>query len=116
MTNKLNLHGQRAALAWEAYQYYKHRLDTEPKYREQLRAELQARINASNQHNIEAAKKKGKRWDGVRWDEREFSGTYHLRGKTGPWPSGSVARSVMTRLLCWQYPFCTFLILETMSQ
>lgn len=81
MANKINLHAQRAALAWEAYQYYKHRLDTEPKYREQLRAELQARINASNQHNIEAAKKKGKRWDGVRWDEREFSGTYHLRGK-----------------------------------
>ena len=81
MTNKLNLHGQRAALAWEAYQYYAHRLDTEPKYREQLRAELQARIRAMNQHNIEVAKAKGKRWDRVRWDEREFSGTYHLRGK-----------------------------------
>lgn len=81
MTNKLNLHGQRAALAWEAYQYYAHRLDTEPGYREQLRSELQARIKAANQHNIEVAKEKGKRWDGAKWDEREFSGTYHLRGK-----------------------------------
>lgn len=81
MANKLNLHGRRAALAWEAYQYYAHRLDTEPGYRAQLRAELQARIKAANQHNIEVAKAKGKRWDGATWDEREFSGIYHLRGK-----------------------------------
>lgn len=81
MANKLNLHGRRAALAWEAYQYYKYRLDTEPEYREQLRTELQARIRATNQHNIEQAKLKGKRWDGARWDEREFTGSYHLRGK-----------------------------------
>ncbi len=81
MSNKLNLHGQRAALAWEAYQYYAHRLTTEPEYREQLRRELQARIRASNQHNIEVAQAKGKRWDGAKWDEREFNGTYHLRGK-----------------------------------
>lgn len=81
MSNKINLHGQRAALAWEAYQYYAHRLDTEPEYREQLRRELQARIRASNQHNIEVAQAKGKRWDGARWNEREYSGVYHLRGK-----------------------------------
>ena len=81
MSNKLNLHGRRAALAWEAYTYYKERLDTEPAYREQLQSELQARIKAANQHNIEVAKAKGKRWDGARWDEREFSGIYHLRGK-----------------------------------
>lgn len=81
MSNKLNLHAQRAALAWEAYQYYAHRLATESSYREQLRAELQARIKAANQRNIEAAKVKGKRWDGTRWDEREFNGIYHLRGK-----------------------------------
>ncbi len=81
MTNKLNLHAQRASLAWEAYTYYKKRLDTEPGYREQLRAELQARIHVSNQYNIERSRTKGKRWDGTRWDEREFSGTYHLRGK-----------------------------------
>lgn len=81
MSNKINLHGRRAALAWEAYQYYAHRLDTEPEYREQLRTELQARIRATNQHNIEQAKLKGKRWDGARWDEREFTGSYHLRGK-----------------------------------
>lgn len=81
MSNKLNLHAQRAALAWEAYQYYAHRLATEPEYREQLRVELQARIRATNQHNIEQAKLKGKRWDGARWDEREFTGIYHLRGK-----------------------------------
>lgn len=81
MSNKLNLHAQRAALAREAYQYYAHRLTTEPEYREQLRRELQARIRASNQHNIEVAQAKGKRWDGAKWDEREFNGTYHLRGK-----------------------------------
>lgn len=81
MSNKLNLHGRRAALAWEAYQYYAHRLAAEPKYREQLRLELQARIKAANQRNSEAAKVKSKRWDGTRWDEREFSGVYYLRGK-----------------------------------
>lgn len=81
MNNKINLHSQRAALAWTAYQYYAHRLATEPCYREQLRAELQARIRASNQRNIEIAKAKGKRWDGTKWDEREFAGVYHLRGK-----------------------------------
>lgn len=81
MSNKLNLHGQRAALAWEAYQYYTLRLSTEPEYREQLRVELQARIRAANQRNVEIARQKGKRWDGVRWDEREYSGVYHLRGK-----------------------------------
>lgn len=81
MANKLNLHDRRAALAWEAYQYYKYRLDTEPEYRAQLRAELQARIRTMNQRNIEVACTKGKRWDGARWDEREFTGIYHLRGK-----------------------------------
>ena len=81
MANKLNLHAQRAALAWEAYQYYAHRLDTEPEYRAQLRSELQARVRASNQHNIEVAKAKGKHWDGATWDEREYSGIYYLRGK-----------------------------------
>ena len=81
MSNKLNLHSQRAALAWEAYQYYKYRLDTEPGYREQLRSELRARIKVANQHNVEVAKAKGKRWDGARWNEREYSGVYHLRGK-----------------------------------
>lgn len=81
MSNKLNLHGRRAALAWEAYQYYAHRLDTEPGYRAQLRAELQARIRTMNQRNIEVARTKGKRWDGARWDEREYSGIYYLRGK-----------------------------------
>lgn len=81
MANKLNLHARRAVLAWEAYQYYKYRLDTEPEYREQLRRELQDRIRASNQHNIEVAQAKGKRWDGARWDEREYSGIYYLRGK-----------------------------------
>lgn len=81
MNNKINLHGQRAALAWTAYQYYANRLATEPEYREQLRRELQARIHSNNKHNIEVAKAKGKRWDGARWDEREFTGTYHLRGK-----------------------------------
>ena len=81
MANKLNLHAQRAALAWEAYQYYAHRLATEPGYRAQLRAELQARIHSMNQRNIEVARTKGKRWDGARWDEREFTGIYHLRGK-----------------------------------
>lgn len=81
MNNKINLHSQRAALAWEAYTYYKERLDTEPAYRAQLRAELQARIHAMNQRNIEVARTKGKRWDGARWDEREFTGIYHLRGK-----------------------------------
>lgn len=81
MSNKLNLHGRRAALAWEAYQYYAHRLATEPEYRTQLRSELQARIHTMNQRNIEVARTKGKRWDGARWDEREYSGVYHLRGK-----------------------------------
>ena len=81
MANKLNLHAQRAAVAWEAYQYYAHRLDTEPGYRAQLRAELQARIRTMNQRNIEVARTKGKRWDGARWDEREYSGIYYLRGK-----------------------------------
>lgn len=81
MANKLNLHAARAALTWEAYQYYMHRLETEPGYREQLRQELYARIHASNQHNIDQSKAKGKHWTGTRWDEREFSGIYYLRGK-----------------------------------
>lgn len=81
MKNKINLHAQRAKLSWECYLYYKHRLDTEPDYREQLRTELKNRIYAMNQRNAKRAKEKGKGWTGQRWNEREFSGMYYLRGK-----------------------------------
>lgn len=39
MANKLNLHARRAVLAWEAYQYYKYRLDTESSFGGNFRPE-----------------------------------------------------------------------------
>jgi hypothetical protein len=81
LNNKINLHRLRELLALENYRYYAERLRMEPGYRDQLRKELMARIEADNQYNIERAKKKGKRWEVRQWDEREFQGTYYLRGQ-----------------------------------
>jgi hypothetical protein len=49
MSRHISYHSIRADVAKEAYDYYKHRIDTEPGYRQELRNELIERFKA--QHN-----------------------------------------------------------------
>ena len=65
LANKIDLHHLRAVLAQRAYQHYTDRLRSEPGYREQLELEIKARCRAHNKR---------------RWDQREFEGSYKLRG------------------------------------
>lgn len=65
MENKIDLHHLRAVLAQRAYRYYEERLRNKPEYRLQLETEIKARWRLYNRK---------------RWKQREFEGTYKLRG------------------------------------
>lgn len=76
MENKIDLHAIRAAVAKRAYEYYIHRLETEPGYRDKLTSEIRARWekyrgtppkNAIKQHD----------W---LWRDSLVQGTYWIRG------------------------------------
>lgn len=59
LENKIDLHGVRRQVAQRAYEYYHHRLQTEPGYRDQLRGELIARFDAlypSGRENAETTR------------------------------------------------------------
>lgn len=60
-----DLHHLRALQAKRAYEYYCHRLETEPRYDEQLKSEIERRWRTYN-------KKK--------WDPACVEGTYYIRG------------------------------------
>ena len=65
LDNKIDLHHLRALQAQRAYKYYADRLHKEPGYRERLEVEIKARWRLYNKR---------------RWKQREFEGTYQLRG------------------------------------
>lgn len=65
LSNKIDLHHLRAVQAQRAYRYYADRLRAEPTYRTQLEREIKARWRKYNKR---------------RWKQREFEGTYKLRG------------------------------------
>lgn len=65
LNNKIDLHHLRAMQAQRAYHYYEERLCNEPEYRLQLETEIKARWQLYNRK---------------RWKQREFEGTYKLRG------------------------------------
>lgn len=65
LDNKIDLHHVRAVQAQRAYQYYVERLCNEPEYRAQLEAEIKVRWRKYNKR---------------RWKQREFGGSYKLRG------------------------------------
>lgn len=65
LDNKIDLHHLRAVQAQRAYHYYEERLHNEPEYRLQLETEIKARWQKYNKR---------------RWRQREFEGSYKLRG------------------------------------
>lgn len=77
MNNKIRLHKIRAEAAQRAYDYYLHRIETEPGYREQLTEEI--RLRWVTTRGIPPQKsKKNHNWE---WDEKRVQGVYRLRGE-----------------------------------
>lgn len=66
MKNKIDLHHLRAQVAQRAYNYYIHRLEQEPAYREKLTAEIKARWQ---------------KYCGKPWRMDEITGWYYVRGQ-----------------------------------
>lgn len=76
LRNKADFHRMRSLHAQRMYQYYMHRLETEPGYREQLIEEMRRRWEKYRGTPPKRSKKKHD-WA---WDDRRAQGTYHLRG------------------------------------
>jgi len=76
MSNKIDLHHIRAAVAQRAYQYYLNRLNNEPGYRAQLEQEIEARWKKYRGTPPKNSKKKHN-WT---WDSTLVQGNYFIRG------------------------------------
>lgn len=70
MENHINLHGIRANVAKEAYNYYVERMKEDPEYREQLKQELVDRWNEAHREDSRAFERYCK----------EMEGKWYLRG------------------------------------